>query len=71
MKGFSKIELIKILIKFVCFILIKTLNLNFLLFYSQGYPCPINYNPADHFILTLAMVPGQEQACRKKIKVRC
>lgn len=42
----------------------------FLLVFSQGYPCPINYNPADHFILTLAMVPGQEQACRKKIKVR-
>nr|XP_034308874.1 protein white-like [Crassostrea gigas]XP_034308875.1 protein white-like [Crassostrea gigas] len=40
-------------------------------FKSQGYPCPINYNPADHFILTLAMIPGQEQACRKKIKRLC
>lgn len=37
-------------------------------FRSQGYPCPMNYNPGDHFILTLAMVPGHEQTCHRKIE---
>ncbi|XP_061185805.1 protein white-like [Saccostrea echinata] len=36
-------------------------------FKRHGYPCPLNYNPADHFILTLAMVPGHEQTCHAKI----
>lgn len=40
----------------------------FALFDDQGFPCPINYNPADHFILTLAMVPGHEQTCHSKIE---
>uniref|UniRef100_K1P6Z3 Protein white n=1 Tax=Magallana gigas TaxID=29159 RepID=K1P6Z3_MAGGI len=40
----------------------------FALFDDQGYPCPMNYNPGDHFILTLAMVPGHEQTCHRKIE---
>lgn len=37
---------------------------------SNGHPCPNNYNPADHFVITLAIEPGQETQCREKIKVR-
>ncbi|XP_062574765.1 protein white-like [Saccostrea cucullata] len=37
-------------------------------FKKHGYPCPVNYNPADHFILTLAIVPGHEQTCNAKIQ---
>lgn len=34
-----------------------------------GYPCPKNYNPADHYIHTLAVQPAQEDECRSQIKV--
>jgi hypothetical protein len=27
-----------------------------------GFPCPGNYNPADHYLQVLALVPGQEEA---------
>ena len=37
--------------------------------FSRGHPCPMNFNPADHFILTLAVVPGKEKECRERIKV--
>lgn len=37
-------------------------------FSSINYPCPENYNPADHFIQTLAVIPGDEEESRKKIK---
>ncbi|XP_048753753.2 protein white-like isoform X2 [Ostrea edulis] len=41
-------------------------------FKQHGYPCPVNYNPADHFILTLATIPGHERACHAKLhKLRC
>ena len=36
-----------------------------------GYPCPPNYNPADHILYTLAIVPGEEDRCREKIKRIC
>ena len=36
-----------------------------------GYPCPSNYNPADHILHTLAIVPGEEDFCREKINRIC
>lgn len=43
--------------------------LNF--FKSVGYPCPVNFNPADYFIQTLAVVPGNEEACRARVETVC
>lgn len=40
-------------------------------FKRNGHPSPDNYNPADHFILTLAIVPGKEKDCRAKVKGIC
>ncbi len=40
-------------------------------FSSQGLPCPPNYNPADFYIHTLAIVPGQETETRKRSKAIC
>nr|XP_022306323.1 protein white-like [Crassostrea virginica] len=40
-------------------------------FQSQGFPCPRNYNPADHFILTLATVPGHTATCHSRIERLC
>ena len=40
-------------------------------FSSNGYPCPPNYNPADFFISTLAVVPGQEVSCKNKVNIIC
>lgn len=34
-------------------------------------PCPANYNPADFYIHSLAVVPGHEVESRKKIKAIC
>ena len=31
--------------------------------------CPTNFNPADFFILTLAIQPGKEEECQKKVHV--
>ena len=39
-------------------------------FNSLGYPCPVNFNPADHFVHTLAIVPGDEQNCQQRVQVR-
>ena len=39
-------------------------------FARYGMPCPFNYNPADHYIFTLAIRPGEEDACRNKCQVR-
>uniref|UniRef100_K1QUY4 Protein white n=1 Tax=Magallana gigas TaxID=29159 RepID=K1QUY4_MAGGI len=36
-------------------------------FKSNGHTCPINYNPADHFVITLAIEPGREEQCREKV----
>ncbi|KAL9966625.1 hypothetical protein ACROYT_G024728 [Oculina patagonica] len=40
-------------------------------FDGLGYPCPINFNPADHFVHTLAIVPGDEENCRKRVQDIC
>ena len=38
-------------------------------FKSINYPCPTNFNPADHYIFTLAIVPGEEEECRRRVDV--
>ena len=40
-------------------------------FAEAGFPCPPSYNPADHILHTLAIVPGQEDACREKSNRIC
>lgn len=40
-------------------------------FNTVGYPCPMNYNPADHYVHVLAIMPGDEQQCRKKAAAIC
>nr|QER78515.1 ATP-binding cassette transporter [Diaphorina citri] len=38
---------------------------------TQGYECPMNYNPADFFIKILAVTPDDEQNSHKRIKRIC
>ena len=38
-------------------------------FKSVNYPCPENFNPADHYIFTMAIVPGEEEECKKRVEV--
>lgn len=38
---------------------------------SVGYPCPVNYNPADFYIMKMAVVPGRENECRAEINRIC
>ena len=40
-------------------------------FQSAGHACPPNYNPADHYVHTLAIIPGDEEKCRKKAAAIC
>lgn len=40
-------------------------------FRNANFPCPVNYNPADHYIHTLAVRPGEEGLCRAKIALIC
>lgn len=40
-------------------------------FRSLGYPCPVNFNPADYFVHTLAIVPGDEENCKDRVKEIC
>ena len=41
------------------------------IFYRQGYQCPVNYNPADYYIMTMAILPDQQQTCKQRVEVRC
>ena len=41
----------------------------FCLFSRIGYPCPINYNPADYFVQILAFIPEKEEESRERVKV--
>jgi len=41
------------------------------LFERCGFSCPPAFNPADHFIQVLAVVPGKEEECRNTIKKVC
>ncbi|KAK0418639.1 hypothetical protein QR680_013683 [Steinernema hermaphroditum] len=36
-----------------------------------GYPLPLNFNPADHFIATLAIMRDREEECRGKAYKMC
>lgn len=36
-------------------------------FREVGYACPTNFNPADFFIQTMAIVPGMEEQCRQRV----
>ena len=36
-------------------------------FSSANYPCPEDFNPADHFVQTLAVVPGSEEENHQRI----
>jgi ABC-type multidrug transport system ATPase subunit len=38
-------------------------------FASQFFPVPSNYNPADHYINTLAVVPSNQDSSRSVINV--
>ena len=38
-------------------------------FTSIDLHCPINYNPADFYIKQLAIIPADEEICKKKINV--
>ena len=40
-------------------------------FARANYPCPEDYNPADHFVQTLAVVPGSEEECHQRISEIC
>ena len=40
-------------------------------FSSIKLPCPMNYNPADHYIHVLAVTPGKERECRESISQIC
>ncbi|GFS00567.1 ATP-binding cassette sub-family G member [Elysia marginata] len=40
-------------------------------FESQGHMCPENFNPGDHYILTLAIVPGKEIESKRKTQAIC
>ncbi|MPC97049.1 Protein white [Portunus trituberculatus] len=35
------------------------------------HPCPLNYNPGDHFIYTLAIRGGMEEECRQFVSHAC
>lgn len=38
---------------------------------SQGYKCPENYNPADHYIKTISVSPHDKENSLKKINLIC
>lgn len=40
-------------------------------FNKLGLQCPSNYNPADFFVQELAIVPGKEAECKKKVNRIC
>lgn len=40
-------------------------------FKSLSHVCPTNFNPADFYVLTLAIVPEKEVECKKKVSAIC
>ena len=51
------------------FCCVSELTVSFSPLYSLGYTCPEDYNPADFFVFTLAIIPGKEEECREKVGV--
>lgn len=39
--------------------------------FSQGYPCPYGYNPADFLIKSLAVTTNDELSSRRRLKRIC
>jgi ABC-type multidrug transport system ATPase subunit len=39
-------------------------------FESQGYPCPVKYNPADYFIKTMSISPIDRENSVEKVNVK-
>ena len=37
----------------------------------MGFPCPADFNPADHYVNVLAVVPGQEEERRARVAGIC
>ena len=37
----------------------------------MGFPCPDDFNPADHYVNVLAVVPGQEEERRARVAQIC
>ncbi len=33
-----------------------------------GYPCPDKFNPSDHYVHVLAIIPGDEESCRERVR---
>ncbi|XP_052773368.1 protein white-like [Mya arenaria] len=40
-------------------------------FKRSGFPCPVNFNPADFYIHTMAVMPGKETECKAQIESIC
>ncbi|XP_052810071.1 protein white-like isoform X2 [Mya arenaria] len=40
-------------------------------FKRSGFPCPVNFNPADFYIHTMAVIPGKETECKAQIESIC
>ena len=40
-------------------------------FSSIGFPCPEDFNPADHLVQVLSVVPGMEEESRERISLVC
>jgi hypothetical protein len=40
-------------------------------FYDVGYPCPHLFNPADHYIQNLAILPSEVKESHLKVKQIC
>ncbi|CAF0819089.1 unnamed protein product [Brachionus calyciflorus] len=50
---------------------IGSLNQSFQFFEKQGYRVPVNYNPADYFIKTLAHIPSDKENSLNRINKIC
>lgn len=40
-------------------------------FSGLNFPCPLNFNPADHYVHVLAVAPGNEDSCRNRVRQIC
>ncbi|XP_021375248.1 protein white-like isoform X2 [Mizuhopecten yessoensis] len=40
-------------------------------FSNENFQCPPNYNPADYFIMTLAILPDSVENCKRRVESIC